>query len=180
MSLLAAVLARLRERRMPHALIGASALAHHGVSRATLDIDLLAMGSDCLQRSSWEELGPRDVEVDVRRGDTDDPLAGVVRFRAGGERPVDLIVAKRGWQRRVLERAAPALLEEERLPVVQAADLVLLKLYAGGLQDAWDVRQLLDAAQEPERLAAAVDAGLEDLPSESRELWMRVCASGTG
>jgi hypothetical protein len=180
MSLLAAVLARLRERDMPHALIGASAMAHHGVSRATLDVDLLTVGRECLQPSTWRNLGLAGVEIDPRRGDADDPLAGVVRFRASGERPVDLIVAKRAWQRRAIERAAPTSFEGEQVPVVQAADLVLLKLYAGGPQDAWDVHQLLDAAEDPNRLRLAIEAGLDDLPRESRDLWVRIHTSPSG
>ena len=66
----------------------------------------------------------------------------MVRFGAPGESPIDVVVGKFGWQRRVLERAEPM----GELPVVRAADLILLKLYAGGPQDAWDIQQLLLAS----------------------------------
>lgn len=45
------------------------------------------------------------------------------------------------------------------------ADLILLKLYAGGSQDAWDIEQLLTG---PERAAvtAEIEATLGALPAE--------------
>lgn len=53
------------------------------------------------------------------------------------------------------------------------ADLVLLKLYAGGPQDAWDIAQLLDAAPAIEPL---VEASLGGLPAECAALWRRIRA----
>jgi hypothetical protein len=41
MSLLAEVLQLLERERVPHALIGAAAMAVRGVSRSTADVDLL-------------------------------------------------------------------------------------------------------------------------------------------
>ena len=53
------------------------------------------------------------------------------------------------------------------------ADLILLKLYANGPQDAWDVEQLL-ASGDRAGLVAAVEAALPALPEDSRRLWARV------
>ena len=51
------------------------------------------------------------------------------------------------------------------------ADLMLLKLFAGGPQDAWDIDQLLDVvpAAVPE-----VEASLAALPADCRSLWRRI------
>jgi hypothetical protein len=49
-------------------------------------------------------------------------------------------------------------------------DLVLLKLYAGGTQDAWDVRALLEGPGR-QHLVADVEADLAALPARMRELW---------
>lgn len=54
-----------------------------------------------------------------------------------------------------------------------AADLVLLKLYAGGPQDAWDVDQLLDAVPTIE---TDVTAALPALPTSCARLWRRILA----
>ncbi len=53
MSLLSAVVARLERERIRHALIGAAALAVHGVSRSTAAIDLLTVDSRVLGGEFW-------------------------------------------------------------------------------------------------------------------------------
>ena len=80
----------LDRTRVPFALIGAAALAIHGVSRSTLDIDLLVTDRRVLDPSHWTAL-PDRIGCDVRPGDSADPLAGVIRFRAPGERDVDIL-----------------------------------------------------------------------------------------
>jgi hypothetical protein len=48
-----------------------------------------------------------------------------------------------------------------------------LELYAGGLQDAWDIEQLLGAV-DGTAIAAAVERLLPDMPDEARALWTRI------
>ena len=55
-------------------------------------------------------------------------------------------------------------------PVVDAPDLILLKLYAGGSQDRADVEQLL-ALDAGGATARAVDKRISALPLRSREIW---------
>lgn len=165
--LLDRVVAHLVARQIGHALIGAVALAAHGVSRSTLDQDLLVIERRVLNDRFWLPLGPT-VTVDVRTGDTDDPLAGVVRLRLDGERDVDVVVGRHEWQREILTRAIPV--GDRHLRVARAADLVLLKLYAGGTQDRWDIEQLL-ALDPAGPLVEDVDAHASVLPPDSRELW---------
>src|SRR5262245_55696137 len=164
---------RLDTEAIPHALIGAAALAAAGVARSTFDIDMLTTDPRVLDPAIWQSLRDDNVTIDVRRGDIDDPLAGVVRFSTPDERPVDLVVGRYEWQRRALDRAR-ALTTGDR--VVQARDLVLLKLYAGGTQDLWDIRQLLDLDSDS-ALAADVDADLTELPA-LRALWVDVRRAG--
>ncbi len=152
-------------------------MAVHGVSRATRDIDLLALDPACLSAATWASLQQRGVAVTIRRGDTDDPLAGVVRLAGDGESPVDVIVGKSSWQARALDRASPRVIDGVATPVAGLADLLLLKLYAGGPQDAWDVVQLLEAGDRA-ALVAEVEASLAALPETSRRLWSRVVQSG--
>lgn len=153
--------------RMAHALIGASALAARGVARSTYDIDLMTADDRALDERLWRPLVDQGLAVDIRRGDAADPLGGVVRIESANERPIDVILAKHAWQRHAIERA-------ERLagspPVVLARDLVLLKLYAGGSQDLWDVRELL---RQPggDELIADVTADLAALPAELSQRW---------
>jgi Nucleotidyl transferase of unknown function (DUF2204) len=166
-TLLERVAALLSARGIRHALIGAAALAVHGVSRSTLDQDLLVHDRRVLDPDFWAELSGA-ASIDIRTGDADDPLAGVVRASDEGERAVDVVVGRYQWQQHVLERATT--IGEYQLPVVQRADLILLKLYAGGSQDKWDIEQLLAIDSSAEALAS-IDAHIASLPARSRELW---------
>ena len=159
-----AVARYLAERGVSFALIGARAMALRGMLRSSLDTDFLTTDGSVLSGEFWRDLA--NANADVRRGDLTDPLAGVVRIVIADER-VDVVVGKYKWQRSVVERAEPVL----DFPVVQTADLVLLKLFAGGPQDMWDVHALL--ASEP-MIAAAVDGRVLDLPGDAQEAWRRV------
>ena len=170
MTLLDRVVALLDSGGISHAIIGGVALAAAGVARSTLDVDLLTTAGDVLDQRFWEPLAGSAVVIDVRKGDGADPLAGLVRFESVGERPVDLVVGKLAWQARAVARATRP---SEGPAVVLPRDLVLLKLYAGGAQDLWDINELLhtvDAAS----LIAQVEADLDDLPPWMRERWTSI------
>ena len=63
-----------------HALIGAAALAARGVARSTYDIDLIISDPRVLEPRVWTPLREAGATVDIRRGDAEDPLGGVVRI----------------------------------------------------------------------------------------------------
>jgi len=173
LSLLIDVTGLLRRADIPHAVIGAAALAVHGVARATADLDLFALDPACLEQSLWSQLRSESAAVEIRHGDTLDPLAGVVRFESSDGDRVDLVVGRHAWQRELLDRALRTELRGAPVPVVRAADLVLLKLFAGGSQDAWDIDQLLDL-DEGAAIVERVEAALPDLPDECAALWRRI------
>jgi hypothetical protein len=79
LKLLLEVAGILRQADIPFALIGAGAMAAHGVSRATADLDLLAVEQRCLDRVLWDPLAE----------------AGVVRFETADEGAMVDLVA--GW-----------------------------------------------------------------------------------
>lgn len=172
LSLLDRVAAVLRQAQIPHTLIGDSALAVHGILRSRVAQELLVLDPRCLDAAFWADLRATGVQAEIRRGDAEDPLAGIVRFESEGELPLDLVVGKSAWQRPILETAEP---HAGEIPVVTAAHLILLKLYAGGPQDAWDIQQLL-ATEERPRLVAEVERDLASLPAEPRAFWTRILA----
>lgn len=173
MTLLALVVRALESHGVAHAVIGATALAVHGVSRSTADIDLLVTDRRCFDAAIWGPLETTGATVDLRRGDADDPLAGVIRISRGEEPPVDVIAGRSVWQASIIARAVRADVAGASVPIAGPADMVLLKLYAGGPQDAWDIAQLLDAAPAIEPI---VDAAIGALPPECAVLWRRVRA----
>lgn len=176
MSLLERVTAELEAASVPWALIGGAALAVAGVARSTYDIDLLTTEMRVLDDDMWAGLRASDIRADVRRGDASDPLAGVVRFEAQGERPLDLVVGRHAWQAEIVKRA----IRTGRSPaVVRPPDLVLLKLYAGGDQDLWDIRALLDLPGA-DAWCAEVEGALGSLPAAMRRRWAAIRASFGG
>jgi hypothetical protein len=173
-SALAEVARLLAERGTPFALIGAGALAVHGVSRATQDLDLLVADPACLDLTYWERARSAGLAVSIRKGDADDPLLGVVSVVAG-DAPLDVVVVRHAWQAAIPRRSQPVEIEGVTVPVARPGDLILLKLYAGGPQDAWDIVQLL-AGSEGQAIIREVEGGLAPLPEESRRLWRRLVA----
>jgi hypothetical protein len=169
--LVARVSQALERSEIPHALIGAGALAVHGVARSTADIDLLTTHPASLDEGTWRELGSARARVEIRRGDDSDPLLGVVRVSSPGERPVDVVVGRAPWQASIIERARSARVGDTTLRIVTAPDLVLLKLFAGGPQDAWDIDQLLERTPA---LIPEVDALVTKLPTDCAVLWERI------
>jgi predicted nucleotidyltransferase len=170
LTLLARVAERLRSAGVDFCVIGAAALAVHGIVRATADLDLLVADSRPLQDDFWGA-DFSDVPRDARAGEMDDPLGGVVRLGEPFQDRIDLVVAKPSWHRAVIANAEPVDVLGVEVAVATAADLVALKLYAGGPQDAWDVHQLLDA--EPS-LIAEVEQRVVQLPAEARSLWAKI------
>jgi hypothetical protein len=170
MSLLATTLDALSRHGFRSAVIGAAAMATHGVARATMDIDLLLVGREALESAAWEELREKGIDVDVRRGTPDDPLVGVVRLRSADASPLDVVIGASAWQRRIIERANPVRMLDCVVPVASAADLILLKLYAGAPQDRWDIVRLLSASPDSS-LAESVESELSSLPRACRDLW---------
>lgn len=165
-----AVVRTLASSDVSFAVIGAVALAARGASRSTLDIDLLVADRRVLHDDFWEVVRRGGTEVEIRKGDHDDPLAGVVRI--AGSQPVDIIVAKYRWQGDIVKRADPVVIKGLTLPIARPADLVLLKLFAGGYRDTEDVRTLLHVSGSS--LIEEVSAALDSLPAEMRERWRRL------
>lgn len=174
-ALLHDVLALLARRGSPAALIGAIALAAHGIARATLDLDLLALDPGLLSPEPWRDLSKAGVTVEVHRGDAEDPLAGVVRLTRPEAPPVDVVVGRHRWMEGVLARAGTLSFGERRVPIVDAADLVVLKVFAGGPQDLLDAELLL-VGQEGGTLRSEVEARLPMIPSRLRQAVRRLLA----
>ncbi len=173
MSLLRVVAGHLVAREVPFAAIGAAALARHGIARSTIDVGLLATDARTLDASFRRACVLASDSMEIRKGDLLDPLAGVVRIRNEGERPVDVVVGRHRWQDQVLARATPSRILDVEVPVVSTPDLVLLKLFAGGPQDAWDVRQLLEGDVDGS-VVVAVGERLGSLPPEAAAFWRKI------
>ena len=167
---LEAVVRELSSRSVPHALIGAVAMAARGVVRATDDVDLLVTDRSVLRESSWKTLADAGFKVEVRLGDDEDPLAGVVRVEREPARALDVVVGRHAWQAEVIQRAERHRLGSVEVGLVLPSDLILLKLFAGARQDVMDVEALLEAGDRS-GLEAAVELQIARLPQHARDAW---------
>ncbi len=173
MSLLSKVAGHFDVRRVAFAAVGGVALAIRGVARSTFDIDLLVFDTAVLSDPFWALLERDGAQVEIRRGDADDPLRGIVRLVSRDERPVDVVVGRGAWLEGVVKRAEPFSLLDVRVPVVRASDLILLKLHAGGTQDLWDVTQLLDGDKDGD-ISHEVQSRLGEVPRGAAIVWKRI------
>ena len=136
----------LDEAAIGHALIGGLALSVHGAARATVDLDLLVDGL-------------RDADVDAlarERGyeclhRTEHMGNYVSPDRAKGR--IDFLFVRREYGRAMLERAAAYSVLGQSIRVVDAADLIGLKVQASSNdprrkdRDMVDVTRLLEGAE---------------------------------
>lgn len=134
------VRARLDRSGVSWCMIGGSALAAHGYARFTADVDVLTMDDRVLDQNFWDG----DEAPEIRKGDWDDPLRGVVRFH--GEPGLDLIVGAGYAMRFAVETAElhPTLGFRVATPLA----MVLLKLEAGGPMDRSDIIGLVDTRRQ--------------------------------
>jgi hypothetical protein len=164
MSALQRLHAYLRDGHVPHALIGGHALAARGYARFTLDVDILTTDKAVLREEFWNELR-RDAQVEIRLGDADDPLRGVVRIELLDGGMADVVVGKYQWQQGVIERADLLEVGSITVPVPRTSDLILLKLFAGGPQDLADIRAILESPDR-DAIVAEVHPHLATLPED--------------
>lgn len=133
------------------ALVGAAALAVHGYSRATEDIDigLATPQLDLLRRCGDEIRAALRVDVDVALPDAEDPLGGVITVRGAGIRQIQVInfLNPIGMGDNPGREAVMCALELSlggtAVGVVDLEHLVAMKLFAGGMKNRADVVELL-------------------------------------
>ncbi|MFV8752235.1 hypothetical protein ACNOYE_16935 [Nannocystaceae bacterium ST9] len=141
------------------AVIGAVALAIHGHVRATRDLDLATEIDPAMQlRALSAKARAQGWTVDLQMPDQDDPLGGVLTVTGDDFDPVQVVnfhnpfrtspnPAREALIGAVDMHAVPG------LKVVRVEELVLLKLYAGGIKGLVDVHELLEAHPEVDRAA---------------------------
>lgn len=159
-----------------YALIGAHAMAARGYPRFTVDVDLLTTDPRVLAPVTWAGLEGEGAVVTPRRGDADDPLAGVVHILLGDGSDVDVVLAKWKWEAQVIERAGLMPIAGADIRVPLTSDLILLKLAAGGYLDLRDAAALL-ALADRETVIREVEAHIGEVYPDVRPLWRELLAA---
>jgi hypothetical protein len=153
----------------PYALIGGRAVGARGHPRMTLDYDFLTTDARILQAETWRELEARGAVVDRRKGEFDDPIAGVVRIAFPSGVEADVLLAKWKWELELIDRSERLPIGGVLVPVPITSDLILLKLAAGGPVDLQDVLALL--ATDRERLLLEVDQKIDRVLPNASDVW---------
>lgn len=159
-----------------YALIGAHAMAVRGYPRFTLDVDLLTTDRRVLDSGHWAGLAGDGAQVDVRQGDADDPLGGVVHLLLRDGTDVDLVVGKWKWESDLIERAEEISIGGAPIRVPATGDLILLKLAAGGTLDLRDAAALLTVSDRT-RVCQDVEVHIDDVQPDVRTAWRDLLAS---
>lgn len=136
------------------ALIGAAALAVHGYTRGTEDIDLAtAVPPDTRLQALAHALESEGMSTRLRMPDEDDPIGGVLTVWSDVDEsghPMDTVEIVNFFNplrptpnpaRGAIARAEP--LSGVQLRCVSLPDLVAFKLYAGSLADHADIVEVL-------------------------------------
>ena len=160
-----------------YAVIGAIAVAARGAPRFTADFDFFTIDRRVFHPELWATLLKDGIPIDIRTGDFDDPLGGVVRI--GREHEVDVVVGKWKWEMGVIERAEPVEIAGVMMPVPITGDLILLKVVAGGGKDVIDAASLVEIGPH-EPLLAYLNSRIAELPdslrAEAEKTWQSVLA----
>ena len=145
---LAAILSLLKAEDVPHALIGGWAVITWGFLRASDDFDLLIDLAPSKRKELLAAL-KNDYEAEWIEGGQDDPIPGLLRAkpRAPGL-PIDMIQARNSTDRAAISAAIDVAVEGMMIPVVPPAELIAMKLEAGGGQDYEDAKRLIEVLGE--------------------------------
>jgi hypothetical protein len=159
-----------------YALIGAHAMAARGYPRFTVDIDVLTSDLRVLDAAVWDDLAREGAQIDARRGEPDDPLGGVVHVLLRDGTDVDVVVAKWKWEADLLERAEELPVAGAPIGVPRLADLILLKLAAGGHLDLHDAVALLAVGDRP-TVVREVEEHIDQVRPDVHASWRTVLAA---
>lgn len=122
----------LSARKIPYAVIGAMAASVHGIVRASMDADavlsLTIQETPTLER----EFRAAGFRTELRRGDPDDPIAGVLSLTDAYGNRVDLLVGLRGLDPDAFSRTVELIFHGAELRVVGLEDFIAMKIFAGG------------------------------------------------
>jgi hypothetical protein len=129
-----------------YAVIGALAASVHGAVRASMDADAV-LSVDPREASRLQRLlEATGLQVELNRGDFDDPIAALLRVSDIYGNRVDLLLGLRGMEPGAFARAVVIAFQGTTLKFVGREDFIAMKAFAGGPVDILDAASAVDAA----------------------------------
>jgi len=146
--LLMDVIEVLTRENVDYAVIGALAAAVYGSIRASADADALVSLTVSKLSSLSQIFKKKGFTVELRRGDTDDPIPAMLVVGDKHGNRVDLLSGLRGLDPQTLSRTVEIPFSEATMRVVSREDFIAMKCFAGGPQDLEDARVALRTAEK--------------------------------
>jgi len=147
--LLLDVIEFLNKRGVAYAIIGAFAASFYGVIRASLDADaVISILSPEDTADLCLKLRFLGLNVVHRKGDRDDPIAGVINIEDRFLNRVDLLMGIRGMKHETFLRCQQAQFLGISIKLVSIEDFIALKIFAGSPKDIGDVMGVMEVSGE--------------------------------
>jgi hypothetical protein len=137
----------LTNESVDYAVVGAVAASMHGVLRGSMDADAVISVTTRELGRLEERFKDAGFSTELRRGDSDDPIAAVLELTDTFGNRVDLLVGLRGLEAAAFQRVIEVPFQAAVLRVVGVEDFIAMKVFAGGPQDIADARYALAAAK---------------------------------
>lgn len=118
----------------------------HGIVRASVDADAILSLTIQETPKLERELKAAGFATELRRGDPDDPISGVLSLTDEYQNRVDLLVGLRGLDPGAFARTIELIFHGTILTVAGLEDFIAMKVFAGGPQDLADARAAISAA----------------------------------
>jgi hypothetical protein len=151
----------LAKAKVPHAVVGATALAARGLPRMTRDLDVVVVLEDAFPALDALEAAGFHSVTPVRRGSDPEPMYVLERKRGGGE--VDVLVASGEPESTVVAEAKQAEVFGVLAPVATLEHLLLMYLYSNQPKHLGDFARIVTEAPVDLR---AVERYLADVHPE--------------
>jgi len=138
----------LKREEVDYAVIGALAAAVYGAIRASADADALVSLTVTKLSNLSQVFKKKGFAVELRRGDSDDPIPAMLVIGDKHQNRVDLLGGLRGLDPQMLARTMDVPFSGATMRVVGREDFIAMKCFAAGPQHLEDASIALETAEQ--------------------------------
>jgi hypothetical protein len=135
----------LAKARIPHCVVGATALAVRGFPRMTRDLDVVVLTDDA--QNAWKALKRAALRASTPTGTPEDPEPMVVFVDVKTGVEVDLLVAAGDPEAAIVDGAPSASVFGVKAPVATLEHLLLMYLYSNQPKHIGDFATIIQSGQ---------------------------------
>ncbi len=140
----------LNKLNIPYAVVEALAASFYGTIRASMDADAIISFQNDKEdpQALLNELIKTGFEATQTRGDTHDPVAGVIDIKDNYSNRVDLLTGIRGMKADVFSRTIDVLFSGKKIRIIGLEDFIAMKIFAASLKDIEDAKNAMKVSAE--------------------------------